>query len=180
MSYTLGTAAKATGKSKSTIQRAIQSGRMSATPLEDGSYRIDPAELARVFPLVSRDSPAQPEAERYATANDTEGLRGQVQVLRELIQQIEGERDDLRRRLDAETEAREKSADDVRRLTLVLTHQPQTTPQPTLAMSGQQQPRPEADPTPAQESEALHGPRFIFWFPLVALVGWVCWYYWRG
>ena len=53
MSYTLGTAAKATGLSKPTIHRAIRSGRISATRLDDGSYRIDPAELHRVFPPVS-------------------------------------------------------------------------------------------------------------------------------
>ena len=163
MSYTLGTAAKATGKSKSTIQRAIQSGRMSATPLEDGSYRIDPAELARVFPLVSRDSTAQPDAERYATANDTDGLRGQVQVLRELIQQIEGERDDLRRRLDTEAEARGKAADDVRRLTLILTHQP--------------------DPTPAPATEAAPVVRSAVWLAataaaLIAAATWGLWWPW--
>ena len=53
MSYTLGTAAKATGLSKPTIHHAIRSGRISATRLDDGSYRIDPAELHRVFPPVS-------------------------------------------------------------------------------------------------------------------------------
>ena len=53
MSYTLGTAAKAAGLSKPTIHRAIRSGRISATRLDDGSYRIDPAELHRVFPPVS-------------------------------------------------------------------------------------------------------------------------------
>jgi len=46
-------------------------------------------------------------------------------VLRELIRQIESERDNLRRRLDAESVAREKAAADVRRLTMMLTHQPQ-------------------------------------------------------
>lgn len=45
----LSQAAKLTGKSKSTINRAIKSGRLSATRHEDGTYSIDPAELARAF-----------------------------------------------------------------------------------------------------------------------------------
>jgi len=51
--YTLGQAAKATGKAKVTLARAIKSGRISANRSEDGSYSIDPAELARVYPLTS-------------------------------------------------------------------------------------------------------------------------------
>jgi hypothetical protein len=53
MAYTLGTAAKATGRGKATIYRAIKSGKISATRHEEGSYTIDPAELHRVFPPVS-------------------------------------------------------------------------------------------------------------------------------
>lgn len=45
----LSQAAKLTGKSKSTINRAIKTGKLSATRHEDGSYSIDPAELARAF-----------------------------------------------------------------------------------------------------------------------------------
>ena len=57
MSYTLGTAAKATGKSKATISRAIRSGRISAKKTKGGSYEIDPAELHRVFHPNSNDNP---------------------------------------------------------------------------------------------------------------------------
>jgi len=45
----LSQAAKLTGKSKSTINRAIKTGKLSATRHEDGTYSIDPAELARMF-----------------------------------------------------------------------------------------------------------------------------------
>lgn len=51
--YTLGQAAKAVGKSKTTLHRAIKSGKISAARLEDGSYSIDPSELHRVFPPVT-------------------------------------------------------------------------------------------------------------------------------
>ncbi|MFP5510971.1 MAG: helix-turn-helix domain-containing protein [Alphaproteobacteria bacterium] len=57
MSYTLGDAAKATGKSKTTVHRAIKSGKISAAKVDDGSYSIDPAELHRVFPPVTGATP---------------------------------------------------------------------------------------------------------------------------
>jgi excisionase family DNA binding protein len=47
----LSEAAKVAGQSKSTIWRAVNSGRLSATRTYTGDYRIDPAELHRVFPL---------------------------------------------------------------------------------------------------------------------------------
>ena len=53
MRYTLGQAAKATGLSKMTIQRALKSGRISGHKDETGSYQLDPAELHRVFPPVT-------------------------------------------------------------------------------------------------------------------------------
>lgn len=48
--YTLSEAATAVGKNKTTVLRAIRRGRVSGERLEDGTYRIDPAELHRVFP----------------------------------------------------------------------------------------------------------------------------------
>jgi hypothetical protein len=50
MVYTLGEAAKATGKSKATISKAIKSGRVSARKDEAGTFHIDPSELHRVYP----------------------------------------------------------------------------------------------------------------------------------
>lgn len=50
MVYTLGEAAKATGKSKATISKAIKSGRISASKDDTGAFRIDPSELHRVYP----------------------------------------------------------------------------------------------------------------------------------
>ncbi len=53
MAYTLGEAAKATGKSKATISKAIKSGKISAKKQENGAYQIDPSELHRVYQPVS-------------------------------------------------------------------------------------------------------------------------------
>ena len=52
MRHTLGTAARATGLSKSTIHRAVKAGRISAGRSDTGDYVIDPAQLHRVFPPV--------------------------------------------------------------------------------------------------------------------------------
>lgn len=72
MVYTLGEAAKATGKSKATISKAIKNGRISATKDETGTFRIDPAELHRVYaPTVSferEETQGKPVAN---TANDS-------------------------------------------------------------------------------------------------------------
>ncbi len=50
MTYTLGQAAKATGKSKSTISKALKNGTISAEKGANGAFKIDPSELHRVFP----------------------------------------------------------------------------------------------------------------------------------
>ena len=51
--YTLTTASEAARKSKSTILRAIQKGRMSATRTDNGGWLIDPSELFRVYPSAA-------------------------------------------------------------------------------------------------------------------------------
>lgn len=50
--YTLGTAAKATGKSKSTLLDAIRKGKFSYVEKTTEGYKIDPAELHRVYPKI--------------------------------------------------------------------------------------------------------------------------------
>lgn len=47
---TLSQAARSISKSKSTLNRAIKSGRLSAVRNENGTFSIDPSELARAFP----------------------------------------------------------------------------------------------------------------------------------
>ena len=68
MKHTLGTAAKAVGKSKSTISKAISSGKISAHRLPNGSFEIDPSELHRVYPPNGSETG---EVERSATPNKT-------------------------------------------------------------------------------------------------------------
>lgn len=133
--YTIGTAAKATGKSKSTISRDIDKGKISATKNEDGSYSIDPAELHRVYPPVSNgnssSNPQSNDPQPSDLPSGTEGLATEIQFLRERLSTLETERqrereqltdqiEDLRRRLDrADEERRDKD----RQLTALLTHE---------------------------------------------------------
>src|SRR5437660_6166264 len=70
MSYTVGMAARATGLSKSTVYRAIEVGRISATRTDIGEWAIDPAELHGVFPPIETDDNASDNGcvRREATA----------------------------------------------------------------------------------------------------------------
>lgn len=63
----LSQAAKLTGKSKSTINRAIKTGKLGAARHEDGSYSIDPAELSRVFDVEPLGGSKRREAEPDGT-----------------------------------------------------------------------------------------------------------------
>jgi hypothetical protein len=108
--YTLRTAAKATGISKATIHRYIQSGKISARRKEDGFYEIDPAELHRVLPPVSavpsQDGPmkqsvtavARLETPQHAIANAR--LEAEIAGLRELLHVHKAQVDDLRTERD--------------------------------------------------------------------------------
>ena len=52
MALTLAQAAQATGLNRTTILRAIKSGKVSGTKHEDGSWTVEPVELHRVFPAA--------------------------------------------------------------------------------------------------------------------------------
>src|SRR4051794_16761927 len=126
--FTLGEAARTVHRSKSTLSKAIKSGRLSVMGRDNGSYQIDAAELYRVF---APNSSGNPEIERSATpeANGrTALLETEIAGLRATLTQVESERDDLRRRLDEETQER-------RRLTAILTDQ-RSAPAPSSQSRG--------------------------------------------
>jgi hypothetical protein len=124
--YTLGKAALATGKSKTTLHRAITSGKISASRNEDGEYEIDPAELMRVYEIVTPEPQKHIELEQSVTVDETPVLRVEIEGLKQQLVLLKDERDDLRRRLDEDSAER-------RRLTLLLTEAPSMlTPKPSL------------------------------------------------
>jgi hypothetical protein len=154
MKLSLGQAAKETGLDKSTISRAIKSGKLSAHRKESGGYEIDPAELFRVFSPASQkpDPVALPLDIPTETLLENRELRIKLEAAELRIRDKEDEVRDLRRRLDTESEER-------RKLTLMLLAQPQPS-QPkepaektdTLQM---QQPPP---PPPLQQSTTTPAP----------------------
>ena len=76
----LSQAAKLTGKSKSTINRAIKSGKISATRHDDGSYSIDPAELSRAFDVEPPEG-----AKRRAVEPDEPRLLERIEMLEAML-----------------------------------------------------------------------------------------------
>ena len=102
MGLTLRQAADLCGASRSTIHRALKSGKLSGTRIEDGAWDIEPSELARVFPWdisepVQRDNSGQG---KEGTSEKEAVLAVKVEMLEH---QLERERDtiaDLRKRLD--------------------------------------------------------------------------------
>ena len=117
--YTMGQAARAVGKAKSTLSRDVKAGKISATRNPDGSLAIDPAELHRVYPPVfqsngsgnGRSNDSQPSEPPAGTGFE----QREIELLRERLADKDAVIEDLRRRLDFESEER-------RRLTAILTH----------------------------------------------------------
>lgn len=114
MKYSLSEAAKATGKNKTTIQRAIKSGKISASKGDSGSYEIDPSELHRVFPptVAQRDQSNDTQHPKSPLDNNRleriAELEKELAVARERANGLEVQKDqmvdtinDLRKRLDS-------------------------------------------------------------------------------
>jgi hypothetical protein len=77
MKYTLGKAARATGKSKTTLHRAITSGKISAPRNAQGEYEIDPAELMRVDEIITPQPQKRDDIARSVTVDETPVLRAE-------------------------------------------------------------------------------------------------------
>jgi len=111
-------AAEEVGISRSALFKAIKTGRVSSSKNDKGEFLIDPSELFRVYQPVNKvdvnlHQPSQQQDIAKETAETVE-----ISMLKQLLKQVEGERDDLRRRLDDEALER-------RQLTMLLTHQPE-------------------------------------------------------
>lgn len=90
-----------------TIKRAIDSGRLSAVK-EGNQWRIEPSELFRVFPAISRndnkvETATSASERRNATSRNTDEtsmLRLKLEMRDKQIQQLETERERERRQLE--------------------------------------------------------------------------------
>lgn len=106
-------AATATGTSKSTILRAIQSGRLSAPRTDDGGYAIDPAELFRVYqPRSSEGNDVDQAQDRGAVQDTTFHETQDVVELRVRNARLEGELSALKALLEAERKRAEELKED--------------------------------------------------------------------
>lgn len=115
---TLAEAANETGLTRSAIFKSIKSGKLSASKDGQGHFQIDPAELFRVYKPFNKETSTSKQQETAKETGETRELRTRLDMMSQLVRQVEGERDDLRRRLDEEAAER-------RKLTALLTHQPE-------------------------------------------------------
>jgi hypothetical protein len=100
MKHTAGTAAKAVGKTKSTITKAIASGKLSAIKNDNGAWEIDVAELHRVYPpalteTVSQQANSTPNRNGGNTI-ENQGLERLVKLLEEQVEDLKQDRDQWR------------------------------------------------------------------------------------
>lgn len=120
MKLNINQAAKSINVARSTLYRDINNGKVSITKDARGRSFIDVSELERVYGEVTLSdmSESVPMIHNDTVEKDTL-LQREIELLREHIDILKNERDDLRQRLNDEAEERKK-------LTLMLTHQKET------------------------------------------------------
>jgi len=129
MYLSLNQAAKETGKSKATISKYIRDGKLSVIEKSDTGYKIDPAELFRVF-----DKNPETSGTRYhsrtldlppvtpAKNEEIIKLETELKAARREIETLKEDKDDYKKRLDQESEER-------RKLTMMITDMRDKSPQ---------------------------------------------------
>src|SRR3954453_13715190 len=118
MAYSLREAAAAAGKGKPAILKAIQNGRISAQKDEFGAWHIEPAELHRVYPPVSRETASEPGSkepeETIGNGTGNRLLEQEIQFLREKLTGLQQMKDDERRNLSERIGELQRDRDDLR------------------------------------------------------------------
>jgi hypothetical protein len=111
MPYSVAEAAKAIGKSKATVFRAIARGTISAARDETtGAFQIDPAELHRAFPSPAEVSHEAPHDTWDGTPRNGawHDLKARLELTEARLVDTQDQVADLRRRLDqADTDRRQ-------------------------------------------------------------------------
>jgi len=93
----IGEAAALAGVHRTTILRQIKEGKLSASRDERSSYRIDPAELQRVYPDLNRRQPsaAQVAAQQSIAALHTDALQREIELLHRQLDALQRDKDAL-------------------------------------------------------------------------------------
>ena len=99
MYLTLGQAASACGKSKSTLSKDLKSGKLSYREKNSSGYKIDTAELERVYTANIKKTPKSNDSERLETP-DFMVLKTQLEAKDQLIDRLQSEIEDLRHQRD--------------------------------------------------------------------------------
>lgn len=94
----LGEAARQAGVAKTTIHRAVKSGKISAQKKDDGTYSIDPAELFRVYRPEKQVKTVT--AEQKVTPYETPETAREIALLREMIDELKTDRDAWRQQAE--------------------------------------------------------------------------------
>lgn len=89
MNLSLGQAAKACGKSKATISKALKSGKLSFVKKTSAGYEIDPAELFRVFPKETKQPLIANDQQPPQSTPETKALEREIELLREMLSKSE-------------------------------------------------------------------------------------------
>ena len=106
MSYTLGEAAIATGKSKSTLSKAIKAGKITAFKNDNGAFEIEPSELHRLYPpaplAIEENTSESVDSEQNATpdsipknTSNIEVLEAKLQMANERIDELKADKEKL-------------------------------------------------------------------------------------
>lgn len=100
----LTAASRAVGVNRSTIVRALKSGRLSATTSDGGERCIDTAELMRVFGALKGDAYAGAQVAPTHATGDTHLIAQDQSILLKVLQE------QLRQANEREREGREREA----------------------------------------------------------------------
>ena len=133
MYYTLGQAAKATGKTKPTIANAIKKGRLSAQKNDIGEYQIDAAELSRVYPLL--------QVQSYQKSDDTKPtsdtpLLLKIERLEATLEAVTRERDKLTADVADARAERDEWRDEAKAVRQLPPPKPPLNPMPSTGATG--------------------------------------------
>ena len=96
-------AADLTGRSKSTIQRAMKNGKLSYEVDHNGRRVIDVSELDRAFGLQKETSPqaaAEQELEKASSLLEMERIKMRVKMLEDQLENANAQIDDLKGQRD--------------------------------------------------------------------------------
>lgn len=126
---TLSEAAAWAGKGRPAILKALQKGTITGRKDKGGQWRIDPAELARVYrPGNIQDGSSMVPGSTLDIAQEIAAKDRELALLREMLAEVRDERDDVREDRDRWREQAEVQA-------RLLTHQQQPAPATPLGQA---------------------------------------------